>query len=112
MAGVAKGRLAEERKAWRKDKPFGFHARPETADDGSVNLMRWKCHIPGKTETDWAGGFYPLTMEFSEDYPTKPPKVCARVGRAAAAAAAAAAMLARAFCGHPCSITPTPLCVL
>ncbi len=42
----------------------------------SVNLMKWKCHIPGKQGTDWEGGFYPLTMEFSEDYPTKPPKVC------------------------------------
>lgn len=34
MSGVARMRLAEERKAWRKDKPFGFHARPETASDG------------------------------------------------------------------------------
>ncbi|GLC41473.1 SUMO-conjugating enzyme sce1 [Pleodorina starrii] len=74
MSGVARSRLQEERKAWRKDKPFGFHARPETADDGSVNLMKWKCHIPGKQGTDWEGGFFPLTMEFSEDYPTKPPK--------------------------------------
>ena len=106
---------------WRKDKPFGFHARPETAEDGcagtvwdkegertfqrmhadgrqpvlcpaqkqcrrqparshyppcrSINLMRWKCHIPGKEATEWEGGFFPITMEFSEDYPTKPPKV-------------------------------------
>lgn len=34
MAGVARARLQEERKAWRKDKPFGFHARPETNEDG------------------------------------------------------------------------------
>ena len=34
MAGVARSRLAEERKAWRKDKPFGFYARPETLKDG------------------------------------------------------------------------------
>jgi len=26
----------EERKAWRKNKPFGFHARPETNADGWV----------------------------------------------------------------------------
>jgi ubiquitin-conjugating enzyme E2 I len=44
----------------------------------SLNLMKWKCHIPGKDATDWEGGFFPLTMEFTEDYPTKPPKVKAR----------------------------------
>jgi ubiquitin-conjugating enzyme E2 I len=38
--------------------------------------MKWKCYIPGKANTDWDGGFYPLSMEFSEDYPAKPPKVC------------------------------------
>ena len=37
--------------------------------------MRWKCLIPGKEGTDWEGGLYPLSMEFSEDYPAKPPKV-------------------------------------
>lgn len=74
MSGVARSRLAEERKNWRKDKPFGFHARPETSTDGSTNLMKWNCFIPGKPGTDWEGGFYPLSMEFSEDYPTKPPK--------------------------------------
>lgn len=47
--------------------------------------MRWKCFIPGKEGTIWEGGFYPLTMEFTEDYPAKPPKVraptCARPSR-------------------------------
>ena len=38
-------------------------------------MFRWKCHIPGKPGTDWEGGFYPLTLEFTEDYPAKPPKV-------------------------------------
>lgn len=41
----------------------------------SVNLMKWKCLIPGKENTDWAGGQYEMSMEFSEDYPAKPPKV-------------------------------------
>ncbi|MEW5305161.1 MAG: hypothetical protein WDW38_002050 [Sanguina aurantia] len=71
---VAKNRLQEERKSWRKDKPFGFFARPETSDDGSTNMLKWKCHVPGRKGTLWDGGFYPVTMEFSEDYPTKPPK--------------------------------------
>jgi hypothetical protein len=26
------------------------------------------------TQTDWEGGYYPLTLHFSEDYPSKPPK--------------------------------------
>lgn len=25
-------------------------------------------------QTDWEGGFFPLTLNFSEDYPSKPPK--------------------------------------
>ncbi|KAL6001696.1 hypothetical protein ACLOJK_007436 [Asimina triloba] len=25
-------------------------------------------------KTDWEGGFYPITLHFSEDYPSKPPK--------------------------------------
>ena len=40
-----------------------------------TNLMTWKCFIPGKDGTIWEGGFYPLTMVFTEDYPAKPPKV-------------------------------------
>jgi ubiquitin-protein ligase len=37
--------------------------------------MKWNCHIPGKAGTDWEGGYFPLTMDFGEDYPAKPPKV-------------------------------------
>ncbi|KAJ0040707.1 hypothetical protein Pint_28001 [Pistacia integerrima] len=74
MSGIARGRLAEERKAWRKNHPHGFVAKPETLPDGSVNLMVWHCTIPGKAGTDWEGGYYPLTLHFSEDYPSKPPK--------------------------------------
>ena len=28
----------------------------------------------GKEQTDWAGGAYKVSMEFTEDYPSKPPK--------------------------------------
>ncbi|KAJ4963637.1 hypothetical protein NE237_023576 [Protea cynaroides] len=72
--GIARGRLAEERKAWRKNHPHGFVAKPETLPDGSVNLMVWHCTIPGKSGTDWEGGYFPITLHFSEDYPSKPPK--------------------------------------
>uniref|UniRef100_A0A0D3BWB0 UBC core domain-containing protein n=1 Tax=Brassica oleracea var. oleracea TaxID=109376 RepID=A0A0D3BWB0_BRAOL len=72
--GIARGRLTEERKAWRKNHPHAFVAKPETSSDGTNNLMVWQCIIPGKSGTDWEGGFYPLTLNFSEDYPSKPPK--------------------------------------
>ncbi|CAK7347507.1 unnamed protein product [Dovyalis caffra] len=72
--GIARGRLAEERKSWRKNHPHGFVAKPDSSPDGSLDLMVWKCIIPGKPGTDWEGGYFPLTLHFSEDYPSKPPK--------------------------------------
>jgi ubiquitin-conjugating enzyme E2 I len=39
------------------------------------NISRkWEAGIPGVPNTDWEGGVYRLSMEFSEDYPAKPPK--------------------------------------
>jgi len=74
MSGIARGRLQEERKSWRKDHPHGFVAKPQLAPDGSQNIMKWDCIIPGKASTIWEGGLIGLTMEFTEDYPSKPPK--------------------------------------
>lgn len=74
MVGICRTRLAEERKQWRKDHPFGFYAKPVKSADGSMNLLEWEVGIPGKAETAWEGGLYKLTMTFPEDYPSKPPK--------------------------------------
>uniref|UniRef100_A0A914LJ95 SUMO-conjugating enzyme UBC9 n=1 Tax=Meloidogyne incognita TaxID=6306 RepID=A0A914LJ95_MELIC len=74
MAGIAAGRLAEERKAWRKDHPFGFIARPSKKDDGTLDLYTWECAIPGPRGTIWEGGLYKLRMLFKDDFPSIPPK--------------------------------------
>uniref|UniRef100_A0A7S3NHG5 SUMO-conjugating enzyme UBC9 n=1 Tax=Aureoumbra lagunensis TaxID=44058 RepID=A0A7S3NHG5_9STRA len=74
MSGIARGRLAEERKNWRRDHPFGFWARPALKPDGTTSLLQWDCGIPGKKGTDWENGVYRVRMEFTEDYPSKPPK--------------------------------------
>lgn len=74
MSNIALGRLSEERKAWRKDHPFGFVAKPVKNADGTLNLTNWECSIPGKRETLWAGGSYFLRMIFKDDYPSTPPK--------------------------------------
>lgn len=34
MGSIAKTRLMTERKNWRKDKPYGFIAKPTNATDG------------------------------------------------------------------------------
>jgi Ubiquitin-conjugating enzyme len=73
MSGVARARLGEERKNWRKDHPFGFVAKPCQMADGSVDIMRWSCTIPGKKGTLWENGNYPVALRFSENYPTLPP---------------------------------------
>ncbi len=73
MAGIARVRLQEERKQWRLDHPVGFYARPEK-QNGQIQIMRWECGIPGKEGTLWAGGLYKLMLEFSDEYPSRPPK--------------------------------------
>ncbi|KAK9764212.1 SUMO conjugating enzyme Hus5 [Basidiobolus ranarum] len=74
MSGICRARLAEERKQWRKDHPYGFYARPARNPDNSLDLMTWHVGIPGKASTPWENGVYKLVMAFTEDYPSKPPK--------------------------------------
>lgn len=60
---------------WRKDHPTGFSAKYAPAENGmGQDPMKWLCKIPGKKGTPWEGGEYILTMDFSEDYPSKPPR--------------------------------------
>ncbi|KAI7864231.1 SUMO-conjugating enzyme ubc9 [Spinellus fusiger] len=73
-SGIARARLMEERKQWRKDHPHGFWARPGKNEDNSLDLMNWKCGIPGKENTAWENGIYKITLAFPEEYPSKPPK--------------------------------------
>ena len=72
---VCLNRLIEERKAWRKARPFGFSAKPDTGADGEVDLTRWSCIVPGKEGTIWEGAALPVTITFSNAYPAKPPRV-------------------------------------
>lgn len=72
---LCKTRLQEERKQWRKDHPFGFYARPRKTADGTLDLTRWDAGIPGKPNSLWAEATYPVSITFSEEYPSKPPKV-------------------------------------
>ena len=64
-------RLKKERKDWRRDHPFGFVAKPSVYRDGSVNMLKWDCLIPGPKGTIWEEGLYPMTMDFTHDYPVR-----------------------------------------
>uniref|UniRef100_A0A671SDY4 SUMO-conjugating enzyme UBC9-B-like n=1 Tax=Sinocyclocheilus anshuiensis TaxID=1608454 RepID=A0A671SDY4_9TELE len=80
MSGIALSRLAQERKAWRKDHPFVrfiyiyIYIYIYINPDGTMNLMNWECAIPGKKGTPWEGGLFKLRMLFKDDYPSSPPK--------------------------------------
>ncbi|QID84147.1 E2 SUMO-conjugating protein ubc9 [Saccharomyces pastorianus] len=40
-----------------------------------MDLQKWEAGIPGREATNWAGGVYPITVEYPNEYPSKPPKV-------------------------------------
>lgn len=46
-------RLKKERKDWRSDHPFGFVAKPSDNPDGTTNLLKWNCIIPGPKDSPW-----------------------------------------------------------
>ena len=46
-------RLKKERKEWRNDHPYGFVAKPVVNEDGSLDMLRWKCEIPGPKDSPW-----------------------------------------------------------
>lgn len=52
-----------------------MYARPDRSADGSINLLKWSCGIPGKKGTPWEGGIYKITILFPTNYPSQPPKV-------------------------------------
>ena len=52
----------------------GFVAKPLVKEDGTANLMKWSCKIPGPKGSPWEAAIYKLVMNFPQDYPLRPPK--------------------------------------
>ena len=42
-----------------------------TLRDGTLNMLKWECQIPGPQGSPWQAGTYNLTMDFSADYPVR-----------------------------------------
>ena len=64
-------RLKKERKQWRSDHPYGFVAKPVTHNDGTINMLKWECQIPGPKDSPWELGIYNLAIDFTNDYPVR-----------------------------------------
>lgn len=73
-SAIVVARLQEERKMWRRDHPPGFSAKPQQKSDGTMNILLWDCVIPGKAGGLWEGANLSLLVDFTDDYPAKPPK--------------------------------------
>lgn len=71
MSSNAERRLLKDlKKLEYDDQTAGITATPD-----EDSLFRWNAVIFGPDETEWEGGVFKLILEFSEDYPNKPPKV-------------------------------------
>jgi ubiquitin-conjugating enzyme E2 A len=70
MSTPARKRLLRDFKRLQKDPPLGIQAAPL-----ENNVLNWAAVIFGPDDTPWEGGTFKLLLEFTEDYPNKPPTV-------------------------------------
>jgi len=70
----AEKRILQERENWRKDRPFGYMARPRTNADSTLDLFHWDCSIPGPENSPFFGHELRLSLRFFNTYPIHPPE--------------------------------------
>ena len=70
MSTACRQRLLRDYKALKAEPPFGVTVKPE-----DENILSWHAVIVGPEDTLWEGAVLKLHLEFTEEYPTKPPKV-------------------------------------
>eukprot|EP00048_Salpingoeca_helianthica_P016320 m.231669 g.231669 ORF g.231669 m.231669 type:complete len:183 (-) comp18441_c0_seq1:18-566(-) len=70
MTSAARRRLMKDFKGLKDDAPSGIMAAPS-----EHNIMLWNAVIFGPADTPFEDGVFKLTIEFTEEYPNKAPKV-------------------------------------
>ncbi|CAD8057950.1 unnamed protein product [Paramecium primaurelia] len=70
MSTNSRMRLVRDLQKLKQMIPQGFQAAP--FDD---NILLWEAVIFGPDQTIWDGGIFKLLLEFTEEYPLKPPNV-------------------------------------
>eukprot|EP01018_Ginkgo_biloba_P029644 Gb_38702 [translate_table: standard] len=68
MLTPTRKRLTRDFKCLQHDLPTGINNAPY--DD---NIMLWNIVIFGPDDTPWDAGMLKLTLQFTKDYPNKPP---------------------------------------
>lgn len=67
-------RLTTEFENLSKDRKFMFYANPILTGN-KLNLFKWECSFPGPNTELYRGSYYYVTLNFTKEYPFKPPKV-------------------------------------
>lgn len=70
MTSSASRRLLKDLQKIQKEEDGGINASPD-----EENLFLWEALIEGPEGTPWEGGLFELKLEFTENYPNKPPNV-------------------------------------
>lgn len=70
MSTPARRRLMRDFKKLQEDPPAGISGTPSEGD-----IMQWNAVIFGPHDTPFEDGTFKLSMNFSEEYPNKPPLV-------------------------------------
>ncbi|XP_030378994.1 ubiquitin-conjugating enzyme E2-17 kDa-like [Scaptodrosophila lebanonensis] len=70
MTSPARRRLMRDFKRLQDDPPTGVSGAPN-----ENNIMMWNAVIFGPNETPFEDGTFKLVIEFTEEYPNKPPHV-------------------------------------
>lgn len=70
MSSLTRRRLVNDLKRIELEDSHGIFASPL-----KENILYWEAVIFGPDDTNWEGGCFKLVLEFSEEYPTKPPSV-------------------------------------
>lgn len=71
MSNPSRRRLLNDYKKYQREGPsLGVIVKPRPE-----NMMDCECIIMGPDDTEWEGGVFKLIMEFTDEFPSKPPKV-------------------------------------
>ena len=70
MSTPAEKRLVRDLQKLNREADDSINASPEGED-----LLQWNAFIEGPQDTIWEGGLFELSINFSQEYPTKAPRI-------------------------------------